>query len=108
MTKRPHRHIGVVLAVHPCGVFQLGTGILVSKNLVLTCAHNIHCKAYQNKIFPSIYFLPAQYGDMEQFLEVEDTRSPDEYREAASWTLRKVYDYALLKLKVSVNESNFI
>lgn len=46
MKEVPHRHIGVVLAVHPCGVFQLGSGILLSRNLVLTCAHVIHCKFY--------------------------------------------------------------
>jgi len=44
MNNLPHRLIGVVLAVHPMGKFQLGTGFLISKNLVLTCAHVIHCK----------------------------------------------------------------
>jgi V8-like Glu-specific endopeptidase len=42
MKKLPHRHIGVVIAHHPMGAIQLGTGILISPNLVLTCAHVIH------------------------------------------------------------------
>ena len=46
MESLPHRHIGVVLAVHPMGVFQLGTGILISRDLVLTCAHVTHSKEY--------------------------------------------------------------
>ena len=71
MKKAPHRHIGIVLAVHPCGVFQLGSGILISRNLVLTCAHVTHSKAYQKKPFPNIYFYPAQCGKLTNCYEVE-------------------------------------
>jgi len=60
MKEVPHRHIGVVLGIHPFGGFQVGTGILISKNLVLTCAHVTHCKYYQNKPFPRMYFYPQQ------------------------------------------------
>ena len=70
MTNVPNRHIGVVLAVHPMGAFQLGTGILISKNLVLTCAHVIHCKIYQNKPYPEVYFFPAQYGELSDYFIV--------------------------------------
>jgi len=44
MTKLPHRHIGVVLGVHPVFGFKVGTGILISRDLVLTCAHVTHCE----------------------------------------------------------------
>jgi V8-like Glu-specific endopeptidase len=46
MKEVPHRHIGVVLAVYSGSIFQLGTGILISRDLVLTCAHVTHAKAY--------------------------------------------------------------
>jgi len=70
MKEVPHRHIGVVLAIHPSGVFQVGTGTLISKNLVLTCAHVIHCKDYQNKLFPELYFYPAQYGRLSNYIKI--------------------------------------
>jgi V8-like Glu-specific endopeptidase len=104
----PHRHIGVVLAHHQMGAIQLGTGILISPNLVLTCAHVIHSKIYQNKPFPRIYFLPAQYGELKNFYEIEQAETPEEYRSEEKWLYKKAYDYTLLKLKVSVEESGFL
>jgi len=77
MMELPHRHIGVVLAVHPCGQYQLGTGILISRNLVLTCAHVTHSKHHQNKPFPDIYFYPRQHGKLTNYIDVEDTASPE-------------------------------
>ena len=71
MKQLPHRHIGVVIAHHQMGAIQLGTGILISPNLVLTCAHVTHSKAYQNKPFPNIYFFPAQCGELTNYYEVE-------------------------------------
>ena len=61
MQTMPHRHIGTVICFGYGGVLQFGTGILISKNLVLTCAHVIQNKNY-NAFFPAIYFYPAQYG----------------------------------------------
>jgi V8-like Glu-specific endopeptidase len=57
----PHRHIGTVICIGYGGTLQVGTGMLISKNLVLTCAHVIHVKEY-NAFFPEIYFYPGQYG----------------------------------------------
>jgi V8-like Glu-specific endopeptidase len=108
MNEYPHRHIGVVLAVYSGSIFQLGTGILISPNLVLTCAHVIHCKAYQNNPFPKIYFLPAQYGELKKFYEIEQAETPEEYRSGEKWLFKKAYDYALLKLKDSFEESGFL
>ena len=108
MMELPHRHIGVVLAVHPCGQYQLGTGILISRNLVLTCAHVTHSKHHQNKPFPDIYFYPRQHGKLTNYIDVEDTASPEQYRSEEKWLYRKVYDYTLLKLKEKVDDSGFL
>ena len=107
MENLPHRHIGVVLAVHPMGVFQLGTGILISRDLVLTCAHVTHSKEYMAE-FESIYFYPAQYGELSNFIQIEDTATPEEYLTEEKWLFRKAYDYTLLKLKEKVDESGFL
>jgi len=69
MKNIPHRHIGIVLAVHQMGVFQLGTGILISRDLVLTCAHVTHNKAYMAE-FPDIYFYPSQYGELSNYIKI--------------------------------------
>ena len=108
MNKLPHRHLGVVLAVHLCGVFQVGTGILISRDLVLTCAHVTHCKLYQNKPFERIYFYPRQYGKLSNYIEVESEETPEEYMSDVKWLNKKVYDYSLLKLKEKVDESGFL
>ena len=76
MRMLPHRHIGVIVCHHPMGLLQLGTGILVSKNLILTCAHVIHQKDY-NAFFPNIYFYPAQYGELKEYYRVEDFEAPE-------------------------------
>lgn len=44
MTKLPHRHIGAIICLGYTGQLQYGTGTLISKNLVLTCAHVIYNK----------------------------------------------------------------
>lgn len=38
----PHRLIGAIICKGPANTLQTGTGILVSKNIVLTCAHVIN------------------------------------------------------------------
>ena len=77
MKKIPHRHIGTVICLGPGGAAQFGTGILISKNLVLTCAHVIHSRSY-NAFFPNIYFYPGVYGPFEwNRYEVEDFEAPE-------------------------------
>ena len=44
MKDLPHRHIGAIICVGPGGSIQYGTGTLISRNLVLTCAHVIYNK----------------------------------------------------------------
>ena len=108
MKQLPHRHIGVIKATDPCGAFQLGSGILISKNLVLTCAHVTHCQAFQKRPFPKIYFYPAQYGELTHGYEIERTETPDEYKSKERWLFKKAYDYTLLKLRESVDEEDFL
>lgn len=69
IAKIPHRHIGAVISVGPGGSIQFGTGILLSKNLVLTCAHVIYNKQYQ-AYYDKIIFYPALYGDMKKWIFV--------------------------------------
>lgn len=51
------------------GDIQTGTGILISKDLVLTCAHVIYDEK-TSKTYHSILFFPGQYGDLIDCFEV--------------------------------------
>jgi V8-like Glu-specific endopeptidase len=42
MNKLPHRLIGIILSEDEFGKVGIGTGILISPDLVLTVAHNIY------------------------------------------------------------------
>ena len=61
MKMLPHKHIGAIICRGPVNTLQTGTGMLISKNMVLTCAHVIFNKHY-NAPYPKIYFYLGQYG----------------------------------------------
>ncbi len=62
MKDLPHKHIGAI--VSKCkGVPLKGTGLLVSPNLVLTCAHNLYIRQYLEYSY-DIKFYPGQCGPL--------------------------------------------
>ena len=63
MNTLPHRHIGALISVGPGGIIQYGTGTLISKDLVLTCASVIYNKEHQ-AFYPKIIFYPKLSGNM--------------------------------------------
>ena len=65
MNKMPHRHIGAILCFGPAQTIQYGTGTLISRDLVLTCAHVIYNKEHQ-AYYPKIYFYPGLSGKPER------------------------------------------
>ena len=79
--------------------------MLISPNLVLTCAHVIMNNEYFAP-YPTIYFYPGQYGEFKNCYEIEDFKIPEEYTEKK--TGYKSYDYALLKLKKRIEDTEFI
>ena len=70
MSSLPYRLIGAVISVGPANSIQYGTGILLSKDLVLTCAHVIYNKPHQ-AYYDKISFYPALFGDMKKWIRVE-------------------------------------
>lgn len=86
-----HRCIGVLLGKDPVTKqYMKGTGFLISKNLVLTSAHNlaggVKCKFY-----------PGAFGELINPLEITEVRYPNEF---VSSSVR--LDYALLRLAEDV------
>ena len=70
MNTLPHRHIGALISVGPGSIIQYGTGTLISKDLVLTCASVIYNKEHQD-FYPKIVFYPKLSGNMEKWHIVE-------------------------------------
>jgi len=68
MEEIPHRHIGVIVGITN-GQRIISTGILISRNLVLTCAHTIY-NHNSNLFFSNIQFYPKQRGPLTHPLEV--------------------------------------
>ena len=103
MSSLPHNLIGAVLSVGPGGSIQYGTGILVSKDLVLTCAHVIYNKPHQ-AYYDKIIFYPSLCGEMKKWIMVEDFKAPEKYGEKQKQYDPRSFDYALLKLKEPVEK----
>ena len=105
MKKLPHKHIGSITftstKTHALGK---GTGILISANLVLTCAHNIYDKI-NSQLFRDHKFYPGLNGILEDGYEIEDIFIPMKYHTMYSPPL---YDYALLKLRKRIESDEFL
>ena len=78
-----------------------GSGLLISRNLVLTVAHNFYNKL--QKVDDSlIEVYPGQFGSLKTPYGVEKVFIPEGYRkQPASSNIEN--DYALLKLKYKVD-----
>ena len=94
----PNGAIGVVLS-RIRGELFLGTGVLIGKNLVLTCAHNLYSREYQEEC-TFVKFIPAMNGDFAPFgkYDVFKWYFPKEYIEKPEKHIGDE-DYALLILK---------
>ena len=80
-----------------------GTGTLISSNIVLTAAHNLYCAA-TGEVYFDLKFYPGVNGPLEKYYEIEDFFLPGKFILNPGVTT----DYALLKLKKSVNSKEFL
>ena len=94
-----HRSIGAFTFKDPYGKTGKGSGILISKNLVFTAAHNLVCKL-TNKKHTDFRFYLAPNGIVEQYFKIESYRYPNEFTNAESGK-SSIYDYGLVFLKES-------
>lgn len=85
------------------GTDGLGTGILISPNLVLTAAHNIWYRD-QNRQFESFQFFPGAFGSMNKNKAYNCSvfYYPPEHKTSP----KTLYDYALLQLNEPIFEGD--
>ena len=72
ISKTPHNLIGALLFVTKRGIVGLGTGILISPDLVLTAAHNLYSHPTlksPEQHYEKFRFYPGQYGPLEKYAE---------------------------------------
>jgi V8-like Glu-specific endopeptidase len=92
--------LGYIEGIAEDGVRYIGTGILVSSNVVLACAHNIY-DGKKKKEHKELRFYLKQHGSIKEFFEVEKRYYPEQFRENKNH-VEVHLDYALLKLKNKV------
>jgi V8-like Glu-specific endopeptidase len=75
-----HKHIGALNFISSLreGQFGMGTGLLVSPNLVLTCAHNLYNPA-TGEMYRDHKFYHGQCGPMKRHYNIEDFFFPSKY-----------------------------
>lgn len=104
MRELPHRLIGaVIFKKHNKADISLGTGILISPDIVLTAAHNLY--NFKNKAeHKKFRFYLGQSGRLTSYYSVETVYYPEEFTKTNSAT----HDYGLLHLSERVYVEGFL
>ena len=102
-SRPPYQSIGIITGNTSSKQIK-GTGTLIARNLVLTCAHNCYYKSYdkygnevEKEEVQNLKFYPSPSGKVEKVVKVKKSYYPDEYKlwkEKAS----QRYDFAILEL----------
>ena len=106
MSKNIHQNIAAILWRSGKNQIGRGSGLLISRNLVLTCAHIFFNKKMRvsNDLF-QIY--PGLCGRLERAYKIEGCFIPEEYERSPNNRTTE-FDYALVKLSEMVPASNFL
>lgn len=105
MRELPHRLIGAVIFKkhNKAADISLGTGILISPDIVLTAAHNLY--NFKNKAeHKKFRFYLGQSGRLTSYYSVETVYYPEEFTKTNSAT----HDYGLLHLSERVYVEGFL
>ena len=83
-----------------------GSGVLISRDIILTAAHNLYEKRLKCRNSDFKVYVGAN-GEAEEYHEVEGWRYPREF-ETCSPSAQLSFDYAILKLKKPVELGEFL
>jgi V8-like Glu-specific endopeptidase len=84
----------------------VGSGVLISRDLVLTAAQNLYDKdvGQENEVFK--FYLGAS-GTAEKYYELEDWRYPSGFK-TCPLRDKLLFDYALVKLKQPIEYKEYL
>jgi hypothetical protein len=84
----------------------VGSGVLISRDLVLTAAHNLYDKdvGKKNEVFK--FYIGAS-GTAEKYYGLEDSRYPSEFKNCPI-SEKLEFDYALVKLKQPIEYKEYL
>jgi V8-like Glu-specific endopeptidase len=84
----------------------VGSGVLISRDLVLTAAHNLYDKdvGQENEVFK--FYIGAS-GTAEKYYELEDWRYSSEFKTCPQ-SEKLEFDYALVKLKQPIDYKEYL
>ena len=108
--KKLHRNICAIrfAAKKSASRFGVGSGVLLSRNIVLTAAHILYDKDANCEYDRAGYKVyVGAIGEAEAYYKVEDWRFPDEYRSCEQDSKLKS-DFALLKLSSEASCDEFV
>jgi V8-like Glu-specific endopeptidase len=95
-----HRSMVALTFVNGMRKLCVGSGVLISPNLVLTAAHNVYDKNYQSE-HDNFKVYQGADGVAKKYYEVESKRYLPAFKDCPK-SGRIEFDYALLKLKDSI------
>jgi V8-like Glu-specific endopeptidase len=101
-----HRSIGALCFQTHNKKLAAGSGLLISKDLILTAAHNIFDKEVGMEHDGFKFYLGAN-GIAEKYYELESWRYPPEFATCPA-NERLQFDYALVKLKQPIDYKEFL
>ena len=96
MTKVPHKHVVAIIWRNHENEVGRGSGVLVSGNVVITCAHNLYHRTVPvHESWLEIYVAP--WGELGKFYKVEKYYVNNRFGECSKEN-SILYEYALIKL----------
>jgi V8-like Glu-specific endopeptidase len=84
----------------------VGSGVLISRDLILTAAHNLYDKDLRKENEEFKFYLGA-CGTAEKYYELEDWRYLTEFSTCPT-NERLEFDYALIKLKQPIEYKEYL
>lgn len=101
-----HRSVGVLTFLNKQNKLEMGSGVIISRDVVLTSAHHIF-ERLTNSENREFKFYLGEDGEAEKYLCVERWRYPEEFKTCPP-SLQQSYDYAIMKLKRPVNFRKYL
>lgn len=101
-----HRSVGAITFLNKYKKFATGSGVLISRNIILTAAHNFYDKQRLSENTDFKFYLGAD-GKAEEYHEVQAWRYPEEFKTCKP-SVKLPHDFAIMKLKKPIRFDKYL